>query len=144
MPAAARQQQAYDHRLRLFVHDTGDVEAARQLGVPRSTAHGWRTRGCRPVVTLNNATESELAKLMRENEILKRRVAQLRAWLSIAIVILKLSRFGFGRCRTGIAPFPFSHSDSLRSGDNSLRERTTIRDSAAATGPGAKPRCDSV
>jgi putative transposase len=99
MPAAVRQQQAYDHRLRLYVHDTGDVQAARQLGVPRSTAHGWRTRDCRPVVTLNDAGESELAKLTRENEILKRRVAQLRAWLGIAIVIPRLSRSSFERHR---------------------------------------------
>lgn len=99
MPAAVRQQQAYDHRPRLYVHDTGDFEAARQLGVPRSTAHGWRTRGCRPVVTLNDAGESELAKLARENEILKRRVAQFRAWLGIAIIILKISRFSFERRR---------------------------------------------
>lgn len=99
MSAAVRPQQSYDHRLRLYVHDTGDVEAARQLGVPRSTAHGWRTRGCRPVVTLNGAAERELAKLTRENEILKRRVAKLRAWLGIAIVILKLSKFSFERHR---------------------------------------------
>ena len=51
------------------------------------------------MVTLNDASESELEKLTRENEILKRRVARLRAWLGIAIVILKLSRFSFDRHR---------------------------------------------
>ncbi len=41
MMPTARPQQRYDHRLREFVHRTGDVTIATDLGVPRSTARGW-------------------------------------------------------------------------------------------------------
>ena len=47
-----RPQQAYDHRLRLYVHDTGDVEAARQLGVPRSSKP-VNARLCRRLSSMN-------------------------------------------------------------------------------------------
>ena len=48
---ATRRQQAYDYRLRLHVHQSGDDEVARELGVPRSTSHGWRKGPCKNVVT---------------------------------------------------------------------------------------------
>ena len=42
MPTTARPQQCYDHRLRNLAQRTGDVTVATDLGVPRSTARGWR------------------------------------------------------------------------------------------------------
>ncbi len=94
MLTVTRHQQAYDHRLRLYVHDSGDVEVASQLGVPRSTAHGWRKRPGKPVVTLAK-DDNELQRLANEVTRLRRCNAVLCAWLRIAMVVLKLSKFSF-------------------------------------------------
>jgi hypothetical protein len=41
MPTTARRQQHYNHRVWHLVQRTGDVTAATDLGVPRSTARVW-------------------------------------------------------------------------------------------------------
>lgn len=94
MSTVTRHQQAYDHRLRSHDHDSGDVEVASQLGVPRSTAHGWRKRPCKPVVTFAK-DYNELQHLTHEVTRLRRCNAVLRAWLRIAMVVMKLSKFSF-------------------------------------------------
>ena len=93
-----RQQQAYDYRLRLHVHQSGDEEVARELGVPRSTSHGWRTGPCKNVVThiqvdpvVERLTE-EVSRLTRENRL-------LRAWLRIALMVWRIASFSFERLR---------------------------------------------
>ncbi|MCU0716509.1 MAG: hypothetical protein MUD03_10320, partial [Pirellula sp.] len=50
--APKRRQNSYDHRLRELVFQSGRTEAARRIGVPRSTVHGWTKARPRPVVTL--------------------------------------------------------------------------------------------
>jgi hypothetical protein len=37
-----RKQNCYDHRLRDAVFQLGQAMTARQIGVPRSTIHGWK------------------------------------------------------------------------------------------------------
>jgi hypothetical protein len=55
MPTTVRRQQRYDHRLRHLVQRTGDVTAATDLGVPRSTARGWLVATPTVVVSLDVA-----------------------------------------------------------------------------------------
>jgi hypothetical protein len=59
MPTMARPQQRYDHRLRNLVQSTGDVTVATGLGVPRSTARGWRRAAPPVVVSLDVADLAE-------------------------------------------------------------------------------------
>src|SRR5687768_6238670 len=51
MHQCIRQQRSYDHRLVRLVQETGDTAVATRLGVPRSTAAGWRKQARRPVTT---------------------------------------------------------------------------------------------
>jgi hypothetical protein len=92
MPTMGRPQQRYDHRLRELVQRTGDVTAATDLGVPRSTARGWRNAVPTVVVCLDVAdlTDRELRQ-----EVLKRRrrVRNLTALLRLALALLRTSGF---------------------------------------------------
>ena len=40
--APKRKQNCYDHRLSDAVFHLGQATTARQIGVPRSTIHGWK------------------------------------------------------------------------------------------------------
>jgi hypothetical protein len=92
MPITARSQQRYDHRLRHLVHRTGDVTLATNLGVPRSTAHGWLSAAPMVVVSLDVAdlAESELRQEVLE---LRRRVQKLTAVLRLTSALLRTSGF---------------------------------------------------
>src|SRR6516165_8288030 len=91
MPTA-RPQQRYDHRLRQLVQRTGDLTIATDLGVPRSTARGWRHSAPTVVVSLDVA---DLTELELRHEILKlqQSVQKLAALLRLALVLLRLSAF---------------------------------------------------
>ena len=56
----ARPQQRYDHRLRQRVQRTRDLTIATDLGVPRSTAQGWRRTAPTAVFSLEVADLTEL------------------------------------------------------------------------------------
>jgi putative transposase len=92
MPITVRSQRRYDHRLRHLVQRTGDVTVATDLGVPRSTARGWRVAAPTVVVSLDVAdlTESELRQ---EVLTLRRRVEKLAALLRLALALLRTSGF---------------------------------------------------
>ena len=68
MTTTSRPQQRYDHRLRDLVRRTGDLTIATNLGVPRSTARGWR--GAVPTVVVGlevaDLTEPELRQEILE------------------------------------------------------------------------------
>jgi len=91
MPTA-RPQQRYDHRLRQLVQRTGDLTIATDLGVPRSTARGWRHSAPTVVVSLDVA---DLTELELRHEILKlhQSIQKLAALLRLALVLLRLSGF---------------------------------------------------
>ena len=80
----ARPQQRYDHRLRDLVQRTSDVTIATDLGVPRSTARGWRGKAPKVVVSLD-VTDLRAAELQQEVLELRRRVKKLTALLRLAL-----------------------------------------------------------
>ena len=62
MPTTTRPQWRYDHRLRHLVQPTGNISVATDLGVPRSTARGWRRAAPTIVVGLDVASVTELER----------------------------------------------------------------------------------
>ena len=90
--APKRRQNAYDHRLRELVFRSGRTENARQIGVPRSTIHGWTKARPRPVVTLT-AGGDYVESLETRVYILERRAGRLRALLQLCLGLLRLSGF---------------------------------------------------
>jgi len=93
-----RVQRAYDHRLRNFVHDTGDSSHATRIGVPRSTASGWIKRDKKTVVSLKSH-DHDIEKLECEVVRLRSQVVKLRAIVRLLFVVLKLSGFTWERFR---------------------------------------------
>ena len=89
MIAPKRQQNAYDHRLRELVFRSGRTETARQIGLPRSTIHGWTKARPRPVVTLT-AKGDYVEDLEKRVYLLERRTARLRALLRLCIVLSQI------------------------------------------------------
>ena len=92
MPTTARRQQRYDHRLRHLVQRTGEVTAATDLGVPRSTARGWLVATPTVVVGLDVADLTG-PELRQEVLKLRRRVHKLRALLRLVLALLRTSGF---------------------------------------------------
>lgn len=90
MPTATRRQETYDHRLKDFIHETGDIQLALRRGVPRSTARGWIGRSRKNVVTLD-AFEATGDELRREVLLLRRRNEKLRAVLRILVTFVNVS-----------------------------------------------------
>jgi hypothetical protein len=91
MPTTDRSQQRYDHRLRNLVQRTGDVTVATDLGVPRSTARGWRSAAPTVVVCLDVADLTE-PELRQEVVTLRRRFQKLAA-LRLALALVRTSGF---------------------------------------------------
>src|SRR3989441_3443950 len=92
MTTTGRPQQRYDHRLRDLVQGTGDGTIATDLGVPRSTAGGWRGKSPRVVVSLD-VTDLRASELQQEVLHLRRRVKKLTALLRLALALLRSSGF---------------------------------------------------
>ena len=90
MSTTARPQQRYDHRLRNLVQRTGDVTVATDLGVPRSTARGWR-RAAPTVVVRQDVADLTEPELRQEILKLRRRVQKLAALLRLALALLPTS-----------------------------------------------------
>ncbi len=93
-----RVQRAYDHRLRNFVHDTGDSSHATRIGILRSTASGWIKRDKKTVVSLKSP-DHDIEKLECEVVRLRSQVAKLRAIVRLLFLVLKLSGFTWERFR---------------------------------------------
>ena len=96
--APKRRQNSHDHRLRDAVFQLGQATIARQIGVPRSTVHGWKRARTKPVVTLV-APNSYVEELERRVHLLERRTVRLRALLRLCIVLLRISGFSLGSRR---------------------------------------------
>src|SRR5918994_1001870 len=92
MRSTSRPQQRYDHRLRDLVQRTGDLTIATALGVPRSTARGWRGAAPTVVVSLEVADLTE-PELQQEILKLRRRVEKLAALLRLTLALLHASGF---------------------------------------------------
>ncbi len=84
----SRHQNRYDHRLRELVHETGDVDLAVGLGVPRSTANGCVRHAPPEVVTLD-VFEMDGARLHREVVKLRRRVQILTTVVGLLVTVAR-------------------------------------------------------
>lgn len=85
-----RLQRTYDHRLVRLVQETGDITVATGVGVPRSTAAGWRRRAQRVVTSTPTceATEQDLRnRLARVEGRLRRCTALLRVLLAVVRIV---------------------------------------------------------
>jgi transposase-like protein len=90
MSSITQTRRRYDHRLRDFVRSAGDIRHATQLGIPRSTAHGWLASSRSEVVTIDVANK-DLVVLQEEVLILRQRIESLLALLRLVVVLLKVS-----------------------------------------------------
>jgi putative transposase len=97
-----RRQQVYDHRLVRLVQETGDASIATALGVPRSTVHGWLSRAPRPVTTAPGH-DASVPQLLRENAVLRKRVARLQAVLRVLFVLFHIVQPDIHRLRVPAA-----------------------------------------
>jgi putative transposase len=93
-----RLQNAYDHRLRLRVHG-GDVDAAQLLGVPRTTISSWKHRPAKRVIASADPARDEIEFLRTELASARKKLAVLRAWLRIAIVMFRILGVSFKQQR---------------------------------------------
>ena len=98
MKATRRTQQRYDHRLRQLVQSTGNVDLARQYGVPASTARGWLQKSAVDVVTLD-VLNQETVQLQNEVLQLRKRLTRLITLLRLIVTALKISEFSMDRMR---------------------------------------------
>ena len=92
MVAFTRRQRAYDHRLREWVHRSGQDPRDVGITVPRSTLHTWKSRAPKPVVGLISSDHS-IEKLESEVARLNLQVRKLRCILRLLVVLLRLSGF---------------------------------------------------
>jgi hypothetical protein len=92
MSEQRRQQRTYDHRLREFVRETGDLSVATSLGVPRSTAAGW-LRARPPDVVILDVLDPRERQLEVEVLKLRRRIRALGSVVSLLLTLLRASGF---------------------------------------------------
>jgi len=106
--ATPRTRCAYDHRLRDHVVRTGTRRLPKHLAIPRSTVSTWRSRGSRPVVTIEPVEQDHqqlvdaIVKLERQKRILAAVVRILLAMLRASGFTLAGERLPEGSAKAGI------------------------------------------
>ncbi len=98
MTSINRTQQRYDHRLRDLVRSSGNIKYATQLGVPRSTAHGWLTSNQVELVTVD-VFDMDILSLQEEVIALRNRVKWVVALFRLAVAVMKASGFSLDNSR---------------------------------------------
>ncbi len=93
-----RPRRVYDPRLRELVFHTGNVDLARDLGVPRSTANDWVNGKFRDVVTVD-VFDKDKADLQAENLKLRRRLRVCGTVVGLLLALLRLSGFRLDELR---------------------------------------------
>ena len=91
-------QKQYDHRLRLLIQNTRDLELAVRPGVPRSTARGWLKQSRMDVVSID-VLDMDAEALQQEDLFLRRRVTRILTMLHLVVVVIKVAEFSFDRVR---------------------------------------------
>ena len=94
MAVLVQARRAYDHRLRDEVCRNGTLAQHHRLNIPRSTAATWRSRGSRPVVTLEEF-DQDRQQLLDTIEKLRRRARVLAAVVRLLFTLLRISGFRF-------------------------------------------------
>ena len=86
-------RRAYDHRLRQHLSHAGPIAAsARHFRIPRSTLASWKSRGPRPVVTLEPFNQDR-AQLVATITQLERRTQILGAIVRLLLALVRVSGF---------------------------------------------------
>jgi hypothetical protein len=98
MSPPKRSQRKYDHRLVELVQETGDVERATRLGIPRSTAAGWLRRARKPVTTDADHDET-LAEAARPRRPPRDARKRLKAVLRVLFVLFRILKPDLSRLR---------------------------------------------
>ena len=98
MSSTIRIQQRYDQRLRDLVRSCGNINLASQLGVPRSTAHGWLTSNQVEVFTVD-VFDRDILSLQKEVLALRRRLTWIVALFRLVVVSMKVSGFSLDNAR---------------------------------------------
>ena len=92
MAVLVQARRAYDHRLRDEVCRNGTLAQHHRLNIPRSTAATRRSRGPRPVVTLEEF-DQDRQQLLDRIEKLRRRARVLAAVVRLLFTLLRISGF---------------------------------------------------
>ncbi|MFC1762657.1 transposase [Planctomycetota bacterium] len=98
MVSTNRIHQRYDHRLRDLVRSSGNINFATQLGVPRSTAHGWLTSNPVEIVTVD-VVDMDLLNLQKEVLTLRKRMKWILALFRLLVALMKVSGFSLENSR---------------------------------------------
>ena len=98
MSSTNRTQQRYDHRLRDLVRSSGNIKHAIQLGVPRSTAHGWLTSNQVEIVTVD-IFDMDILSLQKEVLTLRKRIKWILALFRLLVALMKVSGFSLDNSR---------------------------------------------
>ncbi len=88
VPFQPRTQHRYDHRLRRLVHSSGDLDLARDLGVPRSTALGWLREAPAAVVS-HDVLEMDADRLRLEVVDLRAKNRRLTTICRFLLLVLR-------------------------------------------------------
>ena len=106
--ATPRTRYTYDHRLRDQVVRSGTRCLPKHVAIPRSTVSTWRSRGSRPVVTIEPVEQDHqqlldaIVKLERQKRILAAVVRILLAMLRASGFTLAGERLPEGSSKAGI------------------------------------------
>jgi transposase InsO family protein len=98
MVSTNRTYQRYDHRLRDLVRSSGKIQYATQLGVPRSTAHGWLTSNPVKIVTVD-VFDMDILSLQEEVLALRKRMKWILALFRLLVALMKVSDFSLENSR---------------------------------------------
>ena len=98
MTSINRTQQRYDHRLRDLVRSSGNITHATQLGVPRSTAHGWLTSDPVAIISVD-VFDMDILSLQEEVLALRKRVKWIVALFRLVVAVMKASDFSLDNSR---------------------------------------------
>ena len=84
----SRSAKSYDHRLRNLVYQSQDISIALDLGVPRSTAHGWLHNKPQNVVT-HDVFNLDEQQLQHEAIKLQKRCKRLISVIRLLVVLIR-------------------------------------------------------
>ena len=125
MSVSPRRRRTYDPRLKLAVIE-GDVDAAREAGVPRSTVSDWKRSPPPEVVSADVIAlpDAELRKTVRN---LKRKVKLLVAMVHLLRALVAVSQFRLDRVRLTDSVFKLALLGAVERAEKGMPQRVALR-----------------
>ena len=93
---------AYDHRLKQAIVDTGDPDLFPELAIPESTRRTWMRRGVADVISFDRA-DADLVALRATIGKLNKRVAVLTTVVRLLVTLVRVSGLSLERTRVATA-----------------------------------------